>query len=90
MQFVWDRSTPPSVHIARRRSEDEYLINHDHVVKNFLKGEREENLFWLGAACRRHSHALIELLYKALQPINIFDAVRNKKEFKELLIEFLA
>jgi hypothetical protein len=36
-----------------------------------------------------HSHALIEMLYIVLQPTNIFDSVRNKTKFRDLLIEFV-
>ena len=77
----------PGVRTARRRSDDGYPANHDHVVKNFLKGQREDSLVSLRAACRSHSRALIELLYTNRQPTNIFDAVRNKKEVSAPLIE---
>jgi len=76
--------------MASRRSEDVYLVNYDHAVRSFLEGDWEDGLSWLRAACRSRSYAVIELLYADLQHTNIFDGGRNKKEFKELLIEFVA
>jgi hypothetical protein len=61
----------PGERTARRKSEDGYPADHDHVVKNFLKGEREDSVVWLRAARRSYSHALIELLYTNRQPTNI-------------------
>lgn len=76
--------------MTSRRSEDGYLINYDHAVRSFLEGDWEDGISWLRAACRGHSHAVMEMFYTDLQHTNIFDPGRNKKEFKELLIEYVA